>query len=87
MTKVEGYSSPILTLRRRFDLFANLRPAVKEEIDLLIVRENTEDLYAGVERVEDGGNRAVGTAAGIVGEGSRLRAARWHWFQLIEPFL
>src|SRR5574341_568528 len=28
MTKVEGYRSPILELRRHFDLFANLRPAL-----------------------------------------------------------
>lgn len=59
MTKVEGYSSPILSLRRRFELFANLRPAVKDEIDLLIVRENTEGLYSRRERVEDGGETAI----------------------------
>lgn len=59
MTKVEGYSSPILTLRRRFDLFANLRPAIKNDIDLLIVRENTEGLYSRRERVEDGGLTAI----------------------------
>jgi homoisocitrate dehydrogenase len=59
MTKVEGYSSPILALRHRFDLFANLRPAVKDEIDLLIVRENTEGLYSRRERVEDGGQTAI----------------------------
>ncbi len=29
MTKVAGYRSPILSLRRHFDLFANLRPAVR----------------------------------------------------------
>ena len=29
MTKVAGYRSPILSLRRHFDLFANLRPAVQ----------------------------------------------------------
>src|SRR5690349_6031726 len=44
MTKVAGYRSPILALRKHFDLFANLRPAVDAEkgIDLLVVRENTE---------------------------------------------
>ncbi len=52
------YRSPILELRRRFDLYANLRPTVNllpagRPIDLLIVRENTEDLYAGRERWED----------------------------------
>jgi len=59
MTKVEGYQSPILGLRRHFDLFANLRPAVRDEIDLLIVRENTEGLYSGRERIEDGGATAI----------------------------
>jgi homoisocitrate dehydrogenase len=59
MTKVAGYRSPILRLRQHFDLFANLRPAVAGEIDMLIVRENTEGLYAGRERVEDGGATAI----------------------------
>lgn len=59
MTKTPGYQSPILTLRRHFDLFANLRPAVSENIDLLIVRENTEGLYSRRERVEDDGQTAI----------------------------
>ncbi len=51
------YRSPILGLRKRFDLYANLRPAAPlvpngKAIDLLIVRENTEDLYSGRERRE-----------------------------------
>jgi homoisocitrate dehydrogenase len=59
MTRVDGYQSPILVLRRRFHLFANLRPIQslpasfsRRRIDLLIVRENTEGLYAGRERME-----------------------------------
>ena len=64
MTKVEGYQSPILTLRRHFDLFANLRPAVGQTrdgipVDMLMVRENTEGLYSRRERVEDNGNTAI----------------------------
>lgn len=61
MTKVEGYRSPILSLRRTFDLFANLRPAfdAARGIDLLVVRENTEGLYSGRERLEDGGETAI----------------------------
>jgi homoisocitrate dehydrogenase len=50
--KVQGYSSPIVELRRRLQLFANLRPThswpisnSRQGIDLLIVRENTEGLY------------------------------------------
>lgn len=64
--KVAGYASPVLAMRREFDLYANLRPTrslpvpgCPEGIDLLIVRENTEGLYAGRERREDGGQTAI----------------------------
>lgn len=48
-TKVEGYSSPIVALRKRLDLYANVRPVKSVRgaaipVDLVIVRENTEDL-------------------------------------------
>jgi isocitrate/isopropylmalate dehydrogenase len=52
------YRSPIVRLRQMFDLYVNLRPCkaypgnplnYREGIDLLVFRENTEDLYAGVE--------------------------------------
>jgi homoisocitrate dehydrogenase len=50
--KVQGYSSPIVEMRRRLQLFANLRPThswpitnSRPGIDILIVRENTEGLY------------------------------------------
>ncbi len=54
---VAGYASPILALRRDFDLYANLRPAKtllpgQPMLDLLIVRENTEGMYSGRERRE-----------------------------------
>ena len=54
-TKVAGYSSPIVALRKKLDLYANVRPvkttaSVKSPIDLVIVRENTEDLYVKEER-------------------------------------
>ena len=56
-TKVTGYSSPVLAMRKKFDLYANLRPTLsipgsRAGIDLLIVRENTEGLYSGRERRE-----------------------------------
>lgn len=52
-----GQRSANVTLRKKLDLYANLRPAKTypglrsryENIDLVIVRENTEDLYAGIE--------------------------------------
>mgnify|MGYP005849044237 CR=1 FL=1 len=57
--KVAGYRSPIVALRRELGLFANLRPArsvplasSRAGIDLLLVRENTEGLYAQRERRE-----------------------------------
>jgi homoisocitrate dehydrogenase len=74
MTKVEGYRSPILALRRHFDLFANLRPAAQGEIDLLIVRENTEGLYSGRERVEDEGRTAI--AERVITERASARIVR-----------
>jgi len=52
------YSSPIVRLRQMFDLYVNLRPCkaypnnplnYREGIDLVIFRENTEGMYAGVE--------------------------------------
>lgn len=53
---VTGYRSPILALRKHFDLYANLRPLAPllpgDILDLLIVRENTEGLYSGRERRE-----------------------------------
>ncbi|HEX7434485.1 MAG TPA: isocitrate/isopropylmalate dehydrogenase family protein [Anaerolineaceae bacterium] len=55
--KVEGYRSAIITLRQELDLYANLRPvhslprvSPRPGVDLIIVRENTEGLYAGRER-------------------------------------
>jgi isocitrate dehydrogenase (NAD+) len=53
----KGFRSANVALRKSLDLYANLRPAKSypglrsryENIDLIIVRENTEDLYAGIE--------------------------------------
>ena len=63
---IPNYFSPVVRMRQSLDLFANLRPcrsipheSSKANIDLIIVRENTEGLYSGVERVEDDGNKAI----------------------------
>ncbi len=63
---IPNYFSPVVRMRQSLDLYANLRPtrsiphpSSRAGIDLLIVRENTEGLYSGVERVEDDGNRAI----------------------------
>lgn len=54
---IENYFSPIVRLRKILDLYANIRPfyslplaTSRKNIDFVIVRENTEDLYAGKER-------------------------------------
>ncbi|MFN8446447.1 MAG: isocitrate/isopropylmalate dehydrogenase family protein [Caldilineaceae bacterium] len=64
--RVDGYSSPIVAMRKLFDLYANLRPIAsapiassRPNIDLLIVRENTECLYVKQERWEIPGEKAV----------------------------
>jgi len=54
-----GFRSVNVSLRQALDLYANLRPARSmrglesryEDVDLVIVRENTEDLYAGIEHM------------------------------------
>jgi isocitrate dehydrogenase (NAD+) len=52
----EGFRSINVALRKLFDLYANVRPAKSlvpggryEDIDLVVIRENTEGLYVGVE--------------------------------------
>ena len=57
--KVAGYRSAIITMRQSLDLYANIRPvqsmpglSPRPGIDLVVVRENTEGLYAGRERME-----------------------------------
>ena len=50
----KGFRSVNVRLRKELDLYANLRPCTRfENVDLAVVRENTEDLYAGIERQVD----------------------------------
>lgn len=54
-----GFRSVNVAMRKIFDLYANVRPAKTypgvisryDNIDLVVVRENTEDLYAGIEHM------------------------------------
>ena len=56
-----GFRSVNVQLRKDLDLYANLRPCCilpnietrYENVDIVVVRENTEDLYAGIERQVD----------------------------------
>lgn len=66
-----AYRSPLLALRQGLKLYANVRPIVqflpeKQKLDMVIIRENTEDLYVGLE--QEHGNYAV--AAKIVSDGA-----------------
>ena len=57
----KGFRSVNVQLRKSLDLYANLRPCKNFEgiktpfdnVNLVVVRENTEDLYAGIERMVD----------------------------------
>ena len=57
----KGFRSVNVQLRKALDLYSNLRPCKNidgintrfSDVDLVIVRENTEDLYAGIERQVD----------------------------------
>lgn len=77
---VEGYRSAIITLRRALNVYANVRPAKsypvpssQEDVDLVVVRENTEGLYS---RVEWGTENAAFTVRIITREATE-RIARY----------
>jgi len=78
----EGFTSVNVGLRKALDLYANLRPvralpnvpARYPELDLVVVRENTEDLYAGLEHVVVPG---VVESLKIITEKASTRIARF----------
>lgn len=70
-----GYRSVNVALRQEFDLYANVRPAKTivpggryENVDLVIIRENTEGLYVGMDHTFKvaGDRRAIAQAFSIV---------------------
>ena len=77
----ESAADVIVVLRRMLDLYANVRPAksyphmpaLRDDIDMVIVRENTEDLYTGKEFTV--GNAAV--ALRIISEDASKRIAKY----------
>ena len=77
-----GFRSVNVALRKALDLYANLRPARSMvgvpakwlDVDLVIVRENTEDLYTGIERMV--GNDAA-EATKIITRSASERIARF----------
>ncbi|HML05017.1 MAG TPA: homoisocitrate dehydrogenase [Methanobacterium sp.] len=67
VTTVPGQKSAILTLRKELDLYANVRPVksypgvngIFNDLDFVIIRENTEGLYSGIEEETDEGATAL----------------------------
>src|SRR5437764_12683434 len=76
----EGYRSINVALRKTFDLYANVRPAYSiapggryQDLDLVMIRENTEGLYVGIEhyiKIGDDPRAAAEAIAIITREGS-----------------
>jgi len=78
----KGFRSINVQLRQELDLYANLRPSRSlpsipsrfEGVDIIVVRENTEDLYAGLEHIVVPG---VVESLKIITEKASLRIARF----------
>src|ERR1700682_5887452 len=74
----EGYRSVNVALRKEFDLYANVRPARSfagvetryTGVDLVVVRENTQGLYSGVEHYVDEERSAAESISIITRKGS-----------------
>jgi methanogen homoisocitrate dehydrogenase len=54
-----GYRSVLLRIRREFDLYANIRPFLGPKLDFVIVRENSEGMYSGIEELGEEESRTV----------------------------
>ena len=54
-----GYRSVLLRMRKALDLYANIRPFQSKDLDFIIVRENTEGLYSGIEEVGEDESRTT----------------------------
>jgi isocitrate dehydrogenase (NAD+) len=75
-----GFRSVNVTLRKALDLYAQVRPCKSyagvrsrfDDVDLVVIRENTEDLYAGIE-YEEGTDAAKELIEWIEAHGGRLR--------------
>lgn len=83
----KGFRSATVRLREEFKLYANVRPAFSylhnrrryDEIDIVLIRENTEGLYVGVEHFIpiDDDPRAVAEASGIITRAGCRRIAKF----------
>lgn len=77
-----GFASANVAIRQKLDLFANVRPAKSipairtryENVDIVVIRENTEDLYSGLEHIVVPG---VVESLKVITEAASLRIARF----------
>ena len=79
--KVEGYSSPIVALRKKLGLYSNVRPVKsvvegEKPVDMVIVRENTEDLYVKEEKTYTENGSRVAEAIKRISEGATINIAK-----------
>lgn len=78
----KGFRSVNVQLRKELDLYSNLRPCYNlpgvktryDNVDIVVVRENTEDLYAGIERQVD---ENTAESIKIITRGASERIARF----------
>jgi isocitrate dehydrogenase (NAD+) len=82
----KGYRSATVRMREEFHLYANVRPALTfihggryDNIDLVLIRENTEGFYVGVEHYIplDGDPKAVAEGTGIITRSGCKRIAQF----------
>src|SRR5205809_7705540 len=82
----EGFRSINVALRKTFDLYANVRPAYSivpggryDNLDLVLIRENTEGLYVGIEHYIKIGDdpRAAAEAIAIITRAGSERIVRY----------
>src|SRR5215208_2797345 len=82
----EGFRSINVALRKTFDLYANVRPAYSiipggryNDLDIVLIRENTEGLYVGVEHYIRIGDdpRAAAESIAIITRGGSERIVRY----------
>lgn len=83
--KVEGYSSPIVRLRKELGLYANIRPVsgpilpgspIQSPVDIVTIRENTECLYIKQETLEETPNGKVARAIRQITESASTRIGK-----------
>jgi isocitrate dehydrogenase (NAD+) len=83
----KGFRSVNVALRKEFDLYANVRPALSfvpsprhyDDLDLVLVRENTEGLYIGIERYVPHGDdpQAAAESVALITRSGSTRIVRY----------